>query len=127
MTYVTQKTCYLLRQRIAQKIDALPMGYFERTSTGDVLSRITNDIDTLGQSLNQGVTQLITSIATVIGVLVMMLSINVPMTLIALLVIPLSAILVKVVVGRSQKYFRCSKTAWVPLTGRLKRHFLDRP
>ncbi len=80
-----------LATRIAEKIDALPMGYFERTSTGDVLSRITNDIDTLGQSLNQGVTQLISS-ATYIGVLVMMLSINVPMTLIALLVIPLSLI-----------------------------------
>lgn len=123
MTHVTQKTCYLLRQRIAQKIDALPMGYFERTSTGDVLSRITNDIDTLGQSLNQGVTQLITSIATVIGVLVMMLSINVPMTLIALLVIPLSAILVKVVVGRSQKYFRMQQNRLGAINGQLEEAF----
>lgn len=123
MTHVTQKTCYLLRQRIAQKIDALPMGYFERTSTGDVLSRITNDIDTLGQSLNQGVTQLITSIATVIGVLVMMLSINVPMTLIALLVIPLSAILVKVVVGRSQKYFRMQQNRLGAINGQVEEVF----
>ena len=123
MTHVTQKTCYLLRQRIAQKIDALPMGYFERTSTGDVLSRITNDIDTLGQSLNQGVTQLITSIATVIGVLVMMLSINVPMTLIALLVIPLSAILVKVVVGRSQKYFRMQQNRLGAINGQVEEAF----
>lgn len=123
MTHVTQKTCYLLRQRIAQKIDALPMGYFERTSTGDVLSRITNDIDTLGQSLNQGVTQLITSIATVIGVLVMMLSINVPMTLIALLVIPLSAILVKVVVGRSQKYFRTQQNRLGAINGQVEEVF----
>lgn len=123
MTHVTQKTCYLLRQRIAQKIDALPMGYFERTSTGDVLSRITNDIDTLGQSLNQGVTQLITSIATVIGVLVMMLSINVPMTLIALLVIPLSAILVKVVVGRSQKYFRMQQNRLGAINGQVEETF----
>lgn len=123
MTHVTQKTCYLLRRRIAQKIDALPMGYFERTSTGDVLSRITNDIDTLGQSLNQGVTQLITSIATVIGVLVMMLSINVPMTLIALLVIPLSAILVKVVVGRSQKYFRMQQNRLGAINGQVEEAF----
>lgn len=123
MTHVTQKTCYLLRQRIAQKIDALPMGYFERASTGDVLSRITNDIDTLGQSLNQGVTQLITSIATVIGVLVMMLSINVPMTLIALLVIPLSAILVKVVVGRSQKYFRMQQNRLGAINGQVEEAF----
>lgn len=123
MTHVTQKTCYLLRQRIAQKIDALPMGYFERTSTGDVLSRITNDIDTLGQSLNQGVTQLITSIATVIGVLVMMLSINVPMTLIALLVIPLSAILVKGVVGRSQKYFRMQQNRLGAINGQVEEVF----
>lgn len=123
MTHVTQKTCYLLRQRIAQKIDALPMGYFERTSTGDVLSRITNDIDTLGQSLNQGVTQLITSTATAIGVLVMMLSINVPMTLIALLVIPLSAILVKVVVGRSQKYFRMQQNRLGAINGQVEEAF----
>ena len=99
------------------------MGYFERTSTGDVLSRITNDIDTLGQSLNQGVTQLITSIATVIGVLVMMLSINVPMTLIALLVIPLSAILVKVVVGRSQKYFRMQQNRLGAINGQVEEAF----
>lgn len=85
MTSVSQRTCYGLRRQIAEKIDRLPVGYFERTSTGDVLSRITNDVDTLGQSLNQGVTQLITSATTMIGVLVMMLSINVEMTLIALL------------------------------------------
>ena len=123
MTHVTQKTCYLLRQRIAQKINALPVGYFERTSTGDVLSRITNDIDTLGQSLNQGVTQLITSTATILGVLVMMLSINVPMTLIALLVIPLSAILVKVVVGRSQKYFRMQQNRLGAINGQVEETF----
>lgn len=123
MTHVTQKTCYLLRQRIAQKINALPMGYFERTSTGDVLSRITNDIDTLGQSLNQGVTQLITSTATILGVLIMMLSINVPMTLIALLVIPLSAILVKVVVGHSQKYFRMQQNRLGAINGQVEETF----
>ena len=123
MTHVTQKTCYLLRQRISQKIDALPVGYFERTSTGDVLSRITNDIDTLGQSLNQGVTQLITSTATIIGVVIMMLSINVPMTLIALLVIPLSALLVKVVVGHSQKYFRMQQNRLGAINGQVEETF----
>lgn len=109
MSHVSQKTCYLMRRRIAEKIDRMPMGYFDRTSTGDVLSRITNDVDTLGQSLNQGLTQLITSTTTVIGVVVMMLLINVPMTLIALLVIPISGMLVKVVVGKSQKYFRAQQ------------------
>ena len=123
MTSVSQRTCYGLRRKIAEKIDRLPVGYFERTSTGDVLSRITNDVDTLGQSLNQGVTQLITSTATVIGVLVLMLSINVPMTLIALLVIPLSAILVKVVVGRSQKYFRMQQNRLGAINGQVEEAF----
>lgn len=106
MTHVTQRTCYILRQRISQKINHLPFLYFDRTSTGDVLSRITNDVDTLGQSLNQGITQVITSTATIIGVLVMMFSINVPITLIVLLIIPISFLLVRVVVSHSQKYFR---------------------
>ena len=105
LTYVSQKTCYEFRREIAQKIDRLPVGYFERTSTGDTLSRITNDVDTLGQSLNQGISQLITSVTTIIGVLVMMFSINAAMALVAILIIPVSLVLVKVIVGRSQKYF----------------------
>lgn len=123
MTHVTQRTTYLLRQKISQKMDALPMGYFERTSTGDILSRITNDVDTLGMNLNQGITTLITSITTIIGVLVMMLSMNVFMTLIALLVIPLSAILVKVVVGRSQKYFRMQQNRLGAINGQVEETF----
>ena len=124
MTHVTQRTTYLLRQKISQKMDALPMGYFERTSTGDILSRITNDVDTLGMNLNQGITTLITSItATIIGVLLMMLSMNVFMTLIALLVIPLSAILVKVVVGRSQKYFRMQQNRLGAINGQVEETF----
>ena len=123
MTSVSQRTCYGLRRKIAEKIDRLPVGYFERTSTGDVLSRITNDVDTLGQSLNQGVTQLITSATTMIGVLVMMLSINVEMTLIALLVIPLSLILVKVVVKRSQKYFRAQQKKLGEINGQIEETF----
>lgn len=123
MTSVSQRTCYGLRRQIAEKIDRLPVGYFERTSTGDVLSRITNDVDTLGQSLNQGVTQLITSATTMIGVLVMMLSINVEMTFIALLVIPLSLILVKVVVKRSQRYFRAQQKKLGEINGQIEETF----
>lgn len=123
MTSVSQRTCYGLRRQIAEKIDRLPVGYFERTSTGDVLSRITNDVDTLGQSLNQGVTQLITSATTMIGVLVMMLSINVEMTLIALLVIPLSLILVRVVVKRSQRYFRAQQKKLGEINGQIEETF----
>ncbi len=123
MTHVTQRTTYLLRQKISQKMDALPMGYFERTSTGDILSRITNDVDTLGMNLNQGITTLITSITTIIGVLVMMLSMNFLMTLIALLVIPLSAILVKVVVSRSQKYFRMQQNRLGAINGQVEETF----
>lgn len=123
MTGVSQKTCYLLRQRIAEKVSRMPMGYFERTSTGDVLSRITNDVDTLGQSLNQGLTQLVTSSVTVVGVVVMMLTINVPMTLIALLVIPLSLLLVKAVVSRSQRYFRAQQKNLGAINGQVEETF----
>lgn len=123
MTGVSQKTCYLLRQRVAEKISRMPMGYFERTSTGDVLSRITNDVDTLGQSLNQGLTQLVTSSVTVVGVVVMMLTINVPMTLIALLVIPLSLLLVKAVVSRSQRYFRAQQKNLGAINGQVEETF----
>ncbi len=105
LTYISQKTCYEFRREIAQKIDRLPVGYFEKTSTGDTLSRITNDVDTLGQSLNQGISQLISSATTIVGVLVMMFYINAVMALVALLIVPVSLVLVKVTVGRSQKYF----------------------
>ncbi len=105
MSYVSQQTCYRLRRAIAEKIDRMPFGFFDKNSTGDTLSRITNDVDTLGQSLNQGVTQLVTSLVTVVGVVVMMLSINLVMTLITLVMVPVSLVLVAVVVKRSQKYF----------------------
>ena len=106
MTSVSQRTCYRMRRDIAEKFDRMPMGYFERTSAGDTLSRITNDVDTLGQSLNQGVTQLVTSATTIIGVVVMMLTISPLMTLVTLVILPVSAFLAKAVVKRSQKYFR---------------------
>ena len=123
MTHISQKTCYLLRERIADKIDRLPMGYFERTSTGDVLSRITNDVDTLGQSLNQGVTQLVTSVVTIVGVVAMMLSINASMTLIVLLIVPVSLILVKVVVSHSQKHFRAQQKNLGAINGQVEETF----
>ena len=105
MSGVTQKTCYGLRRDISEKIHRMPMRYFESRTVGEVLSRITNDVDTLGQSLNQSVTTLITSVTTLIGVLVMMLTISPLMTLIALVILPVSAGLVMLVVKHSQKYF----------------------
>ncbi len=123
MTYVSQRTCYELRKSISEKIDRMPMGFFERHSIGDVLSRITNDIDTLGQNLNQGVTQLITSTVTVIGVLVMMLLINPLMTLIAVIILPVSAILVIIVVRYSQKYFRAQQHTLGEINGLVEETF----
>ncbi|MEG0805779.1 MAG: ABC transporter ATP-binding protein [Lachnospiraceae bacterium] len=105
MSGITQKICYRLRNDISAKINRMPLAYFERNAVGDVLSRITNDVDTLGQSLNQSITQLITSVTTLIGVFVMMLSISPLMTLIALVILPVSAVLIGVVVKFSQKYF----------------------
>ncbi|MDD6155839.1 MAG: ABC transporter ATP-binding protein [Lachnospiraceae bacterium] len=106
MTNITQKTCYRLRDDISKKINRMPMKYFESRTNGEVLSRITNDVDTLGQSLNQSITQIITSIATLIGTLVMMLSISPLMTLISLVILPISVILISFVIKHSQKYFR---------------------
>ena len=123
MSYVSQRTCYLLRRGIAEKIDRMPFGYFERASTGDVLSRITNDVDTLGQSLNQGVTQLITSSTTIVGVLAMMLSINPVMTLITVVILPVSAALVAVVVKHSQKYFQAQQDTLGAINGQVEETF----
>ena len=106
MTGVTQKICYRLRKEFSEKINRMPMKYFESRTYGEVLSRITNDVDTLGQGLNQSVTQVITSTATLIGVVVMMLTISPLMTLIAFIILPVSAILMSTVVKFSQKYFR---------------------
>ena len=105
MTGVTQKICYQLRKEISEKINRMPMNYFDTKPVGEVLSRVTNDVDTLGQSLNQSATQLITSVTTIIGVLVMMLSISPLMTLVALLILPLSMLLLSFVMKHSQKYF----------------------
>lgn len=106
MTGITQRVCYRLRRQIIEKIDRMPLAYFERVSTGDVMSRVTNDVDTLGQSLNQSVTQLITSVAQLIGVSVQMLSISVALAGVTFLTIPLSLLGVVLVVRASQRHFR---------------------
>lgn len=106
MTGVTQKVCYRMRKEVSEKINRMPMKYFESRTYGEVLSRITNDIDTMGNGLNQSITQLITSITTVIGVLIMMLTISPLMTLIALLILPISVMLMGFVIKRSQKFFK---------------------
>ena len=105
MTGISQKLCYRFRKEISEKIHRMPLKYFESRTVGEVLSRITNDVDTLGQSLNQSITQLITSVTTIAGILIMMLSISPVMTLIALVILPLSGALIGIVVKFSQKYF----------------------
>ena len=106
MTGISNDVTYSLRRDISQKINRLPLKYYESRTTGEVLSRVTNDVDTLQQGLNQSLTQLITSVTTLIGVFVMMLSINVWMTLASLLILPISMGIIGTVMGRSQKYFR---------------------
>ncbi|MDR3293752.1 MAG: ABC transporter ATP-binding protein/permease [Clostridiales bacterium] len=106
MTNVTMKVGYRLRRDIAQKINKLPLKYFDTTTHGEVLSRLTNDVDVITQSLNQSITQIITSVTSVIGIIVMMLTINGWMTLAALAVMPVSMILMLTVIKRSQKYFK---------------------
>ena len=106
MSGISQKISYEMRNQILEKINRMPMKYFDTKTHGEILSRITNDIDTLGMSLNQSLTQLITSVTTMVGILIMMLSISWIMTLAALVIIPLSMFAVRKVVGRSQKYFK---------------------
>ncbi len=106
MTGVTQKICFQMRQEISEKIAVIPLSYFNEHRKGDVLSRITNDVDTLGQSLNQSITQLITSVTQIVGVLVMMLSISLPLTGVTVLTLPVSVVIVLIVVHFSQRYFR---------------------
>ncbi len=106
MTRISQKLTYRLRKDISEKINKLPMNYYDKKTNGEVLSIITNDIDTLGTNLNQSVTQIITSVCTLVGIAIMMLSISWQMTLISLIVMPIGAFLVKIIVGKSQKYFK---------------------
>lgn len=123
MTGITQKICFRMRREISEKINRLPLGYFESRTVGEVLSRITNDVDTLGQSLNQSVTQLITSVTTIIGVLIMMLTISPLMTLIALVILPISLLFVAGVVRISQKYFRAQQKYLGEINGQIEETF----
>ncbi len=120
MTEVSQKLCFRFRREISEKINRMPMAYFESRTVGEVLSRITNDVDTLGQSLGQSITTLITSVATIVGILIMMLSISPLMTLIALVILPVSGGLIGVVVKHSQKYFIDQQTYLGKINGQIE-------
>ena len=123
MTGVSQKICFRLRADISKKIDRMPMKYFESHTVGEVLSRITNDIDTLGQGLNQSITQLITSVVTVAGIIIVMLTINPLLTVIAVLVVPLSAALMLVVMKKSQPYFKRQQSSLGEINGQIEETF----
>ncbi|MFV0529589.1 MAG: ABC transporter ATP-binding protein, partial [Lachnospiraceae bacterium] len=120
MSGITQKICFKMRKEISEKINRMPMKYFESRTVGDVLSRITNDVDTLGQSLNQSVTQLITSICTIVGVLIMMLTISPLMTLIAVVILPVSILLIGRVIRFSQKYFTTQQAYLGKINGQVE-------
>lgn len=120
MTGISQKLCYRFRKEISEKMNRMPLEYFESRTVGEVLSRITNDVDTLGQSLNQSVTQLITSVTTIIGVLIMMFSISPLMTLIALIILPISGGLIGVVVKFSQKHFTAQQKSLGKINGQVE-------
>lgn len=123
MSMVSQKMCYRMREEISQKINRMPLKFFEKNTVGDVLSRITNDVDMLGQGLNQSITQLITSICTLVGVMVMMLSISPLMTLITVLILPVSMVLVSVIVKKSQKYFIAQQANLGKIDGQIEETF----
>ena len=120
MTGISQKVCFRMRDDLSKKINRMPLDYFESSTNGEVLSIITNDIDTLGQALNQSVTQILTSSATIIGVLIMMLSISPLMTLIALIILPVSAALISLMVKKSQKYFKTQQEYLGHINGQVE-------
>lgn len=123
MTGITQRVCYYFRKELSEKINRVPMKYFESRTYGEVLSRITNDVDTLGQGLNQCVTQFITSTTTLIGVLVMMLMISPLMTLVALVILPISASLMMFVMKHSQKFFKTQQEYLARINGQVEEVF----
>ena len=120
MSGITQKVSYNMRKSISEKIQRLPIKYFDTKTHGEVLSRVTNDVDTLSQSLNQSLTQIITSITTVIGVLIMMFSISWLMTLAALVILPISMLLISAIVGKSQKYFKTQQEYLGHINGQVE-------
>ena len=123
MTGISNDVTYNLRKDISRKINRMPLNYFESRTHGEILSRVTNDVDTLQMSLNQSMTQLITSVTTLIGVLVMMLSINVWMTLAALLILPVSMVIISFVMKRSQKYFRDQQSYLGKVNGQIEENY----
>ena len=123
MTNITQKIVYRMRRDISEKINRMPIGYFERVQTGEILSRITNDVDTLGQSLSQSISNFIWAIISMVGIVVVMLTINVTMTLIALLVIPLSALVMGLLIKVSQKHFAAQQKYLGIIDGQVEETF----
>ena len=123
MTIVTQKVAFNLRRDISEKINRLPMGYFESKAHGEILSTVTNDVDTLGQSLGQAFTQSITSVATIVGTIIMMLTISPLMTLVGLSIIILSAILIRVIVSKSQKHFKAQQNHLGVVNGQVEENY----
>ena len=123
MTNITQKIVYRMRRDISEKISRMPIGYFERVQTGEILSRITNDVDTLGQALSQSISNFIWAIVSMVGIVIVMLTINVTMTLIALLVIPLSAVVMGVLIKVSQPFFKAQQEYLGIIDGQVEENF----
>lgn len=123
MSGISQKISYSLRKDISEKINRMPMAYFDSEQTGDVLSRITNDVDTLGQSLNQSLRQLITSVATMVGVIVMMLTLSPLMTLITVIILPVSLICMMIIIRFSQKHFKAQQHYLGQIDGQIEESF----
>ena len=123
MTGVSMKVTYRLRKDISEKVNTLPLSYFDKTSHGDILSRVTNDVDTISQTLNQSLSQIITSVTMVIGVLVMMFTINWLMTLVVLIIIPVSLVLIMLVVKKSQKFFKQQQRYLGTVNGHVEEMF----
>lgn len=123
MSGISQKMAFQMRKELSEKINRLPMNYYDTRTYGEILSRVTNDVDTLGMSLNQSVTQLITSITTLIGVLIMMLTINPLMTVVSICILPISAILIAFIVKHSQKYFKSQQEYLGHVNGQVEEVF----
>ena len=123
MTGIAQKLTYKLRSDLTKKINRLPMNYFDKKTNGEVLSVLTNDIDTLSMNLNQSITQIITSICTLVGILIMMLSISVTMTIVSIIILPITAFVVKKIVGKSQKYFKKQQDYLGHVNGQVEEAF----
>ena len=120
MTGVSQKITYRFRRDISEKINRLPLAYFDKRTFGEVLSRVTNDVDTMSQTLNQNLTQIVTSVTMIIGILIMMFSISWQMTLVSLILVPLSFILMAVIVKKSQHYFKEQQDSLGEINGHIE-------